>query len=76
MWKHAHIFFLLKVFKGPLTLPKTLGFNETTPGFKFLLQKTRETAVIRQSFTATVKKKKAISPYTIKDVQNINNVAR
>ena len=32
-------YFLLKVFKGPLTLPKNLGFNETTPGFKFLLQK-------------------------------------
>ena len=49
-------YFLLKVFKGPLTLPKNLGFNETTPGFKFLLQKTRETAVIRQSFTETDKK--------------------
>ena len=76
LWKHANIFFLLKVFKEPLTLPKNLGFNETTPGFKFLLQKTRETAVIRRSFTETVKKM-AISPLTIKDVlQNINNVSR
>ena len=43
--------------------PETPGFNETTTGFKFLRQKTRETTNFRPSFTETVHKKKwAVSP--------------
>ena len=42
----------------PRTPPKTPGFNETTTGFKFLLQKTRETAIFGPSFTETFNKKK------------------
>ena len=38
--------------------PETPGFNETTTGFKLLVQKTRETANFRPSFTETVHKKK------------------
>ena len=46
----------------PPTPPKTPGFNETTTGFKFLLQKTRETAIFGPSFTETLKKKWEVSP--------------
>ena len=38
--------------------PETPGFNETTTGFKFLRQKTRETPNFLPSFTETVHKKK------------------
>jgi len=48
---------------GPPIPPETPGFNETTTGFKFQLQKTRETANFPLSFTETVHKKKwAVSP--------------
>ena len=57
-----YFLFFIEGIQRALTLPKNLGFNETTPGFKFLLQKTRETAVIRQSFTETVKKKNGDFP--------------
>ena len=53
--------------RRPPIPPETPGFNETTTGFKFLLQKTRETANFRPSFTETVHKKKkkwAVSPTT------------
>ena len=46
----------------PPTPPKTPGFNETTTGFKFLLQKTRETAIFGPSFNETLKKKKVRFP--------------
>jgi len=36
----------------------------TTTGFKFLLQKTRETAIFGPSFTETLKKKKYVSVST------------
>ena len=42
----------------PSTPPKIPGFNETTTGFKFLLEKTRETVIFGPSFTETVKKTK------------------
>ena len=43
--------------------PETPGFNETTTGFKFLTQNTRETANFCLSFNETVyKKKQAVSP--------------
>ena len=48
--------------KGLLFHQKPSGFNETTTVFKFLLQKIRETATFRPSFTETVhKKKRAVS---------------
>ena len=45
----------------PLIPPETPGFNETTTGFKFLLQKAHETANFRPIFTETVHKKKVVS---------------
>ena len=52
--------------------PETPGFNETTTGFKFLLQKTRETANFRPSFTETVHKKKKMGGFPLKLIHNKN----
>ena len=44
----------------PAIQPETPGFNETITGFKFLLQKTRDTANFRPNFTETVDQKKKV----------------
>ena len=55
--------------RGPERRPEWSAKNtpvlmNTTTGFKFLLEKTRETVIFGPSFTETVKKKKkwAVSP--------------
>ena len=53
----------------PPTTPETHGFNETTTGFNFLLQKIRETPIFRPSFTENrqekIKKYEGVSTETL-----------
>ena len=47
--------------------PETPSFNETSTGFKFLLQKTRETGNFRPRCSETVHKKKGAFPLKPRD---------